>query len=97
MNEHDEDRRRRQAVALAYGSIAEATPQVVAQGYGSLAELIIREAAVQGVYVHDSPDLVGLLMKLNLDEQVPPRLYRIVAELLVWIGDTLPLEDEAQR
>lgn len=75
---------RRQAVALAYQDANDA-PRVLAQGYGELAERIIAEARNQGIHVHDAPELVGLLMQLDLDEAIPPRLYHVIAELLVWV------------
>lgn len=80
---------RRQAVALAYQDRDDA-PRIVAQGYGDLAERIISEARRQGIYVHDAPELVGLLMQLNLDEAIPPRLYQVIAELLVWVYELAP-------
>lgn len=76
--------RRRQAVALAYRE-DEAAPRVVAKGYGELAERIMAEAQRQGIYVHDAPELVALLMQLNLDTEIPASLYQVVAELLVWV------------
>ncbi|WP_346797072.1 EscU/YscU/HrcU family type III secretion system export apparatus switch protein [Halomonas sp. Bachu 37] len=76
--------RRRQAVALAYQE-GDGAPRVVAKGYGELAERIMAEADRQGIYIHDAPELVGLLMQLDLDDQVPPSLYQVVAELLVWV------------
>ncbi|SFT56284.1 EscU/YscU/HrcU family type III secretion system export apparatus switch protein [Halomonas saccharevitans] len=82
---------RRQAVALAYQDANDA-PRVVAQGYGELAERIIAEATRQGVHVHDAPELVGLLMQLDLDEAIPPRLYEVIAELLVWVYELAPEE-----
>ncbi len=84
---------RRQAVALAYQE-AEGAPRVVAQGYGELAERIVEEARRQGVYVHDSPELVSLLMQLDLDEEIPPRLYQVIAELLVWVREIAEESDE---
>ena len=54
--------RRRQAVALAYQE-GEQAPRVVAKGYGELAERIMAEAQRQGIYVHDAPELVALLMQ----------------------------------
>lgn len=75
---------RRRAVALAYREGDEA-PRVVAKGYGLIAERIIEEAERQGIYVHDAPELVALLMNLNLDDQIPPNLYQVIAELLVWV------------
>ena len=82
--------RRRQAVALAYQENDRA-PRVVAKGYGDLAERIMAEAQRQGIYVHDAPELVALLMQLDLDTEIPPGLYQIVAELLVWVFE---LSDE---
>lgn len=75
--------RRLQAVALAYGDNDQA-PRVLAQGYGLLAERIIAEARRQGIFVHDDPALVSLLMRLDIDEQIPPGLYQVIAELLCW-------------
>ena len=76
--------RRRQAVALAYRDGDDA-PRVLAKGYGDMAERILAEAQRQGIYVHDAPELVGLLMGLDLDERIPPALYQVIAELLVWV------------
>ncbi len=73
-----------QAVALSYGE-ADVAPRVVAKGRGLLAEEIIRRAQEAGVYVHGSPELVSLLMQVDLDERIPPTLYIAVAELLAWI------------
>ncbi|MCG6656217.1 flagellar protein FhlB [Halomonas campisalis] len=75
---------RRQAVALAYRDGDDA-PRVLAKGYGDMAERILAEAQRQGIYVHDAPELVGLLMGLDLDERIPPALYQVIAELLVWV------------
>ncbi|KPQ22305.1 MULTISPECIES: EscU/YscU/HrcU family type III secretion system export apparatus switch protein [unclassified Halomonas] len=78
------DESRRQAVALAYQDHDRA-PRVVAKGYGELAERIMAEAQRQGIYVHDAPELVGLLMQLDLDAEIPANLYQVIAELLVWV------------
>lgn len=72
------------AVALAYkeGQIA---PKVVAKGHGLIAEEIIKRAKEAGIYVHESRELVALLMEVDLDDRIPPQLYVAVAELLAWI------------
>lgn len=75
---------RQQALALAYGE-GDGAPRVVAKGYGRLAERIVTEAHRQGVPVHAAPELVGLLMQVELDAQIPPQFYQVVAELLVWV------------
>jgi flagellar biosynthesis protein len=72
------------AVALAY-SETDAAPRVVAKGRGVLAEQIISRARDAGVYVHESPELVSLLMQIDLDQRIPPQLYAAVAELLAWL------------
>jgi flagellar biosynthesis protein len=76
---------RRQAVALTGPSDGDAA-RLVAKGYGDLAEQVIAEARRHGIYVHRSPELVALLMKLDLDERIPARLYDVIAELLAWIA-----------
>lgn len=72
------------AVALAYQE-GDAAPRVVAKGRGLIAEEIIRRAREHGVYVHESKELVALLMQVDLDRDIPPSLYRVVAELLAWL------------
>lgn len=76
--------RRRQAVALAYQG-DDSAPRVLAKGYGEMAERIMAEAHRQGIYVHDAPELVALLMQLDLDEEIPTSLYQVIAEILVWV------------
>ncbi|MES2075845.1 MAG: EscU/YscU/HrcU family type III secretion system export apparatus switch protein [Pseudomonadota bacterium] len=73
-----------QAVALAYQSGAPA-PKVVAKGRGLMAEQIIDVANEHGVFIHESKELVSLLMEIDLDQQIPPTLYRTIAELLAWL------------
>lgn len=75
---------RQEAVALAY-SAADKAPRVVAKGRGLIAEEIIARAREHGVFVHESPELLALLMQVDLDQRIPPQLYVAVAELLAWI------------
>ena len=72
------------AVALSYLDRNRA-PIVVAKGYGVVAESIMREARDNGLYVHASPELIRLLMQVDLDRQIPPELYLAVAEVMAWI------------
>jgi flagellar biosynthesis protein len=50
-----------------------------------IAQEIIARAHSAGVYVHESPELVSLLMQVDLDERIPPALYIAIAELLAWL------------
>jgi flagellar biosynthesis protein len=72
------------AAVLAYqdGDLA---PRVVAKGRGQIAETIIERARSAGLYVHQSRELVSLLMQVDLDSHIPPQLYAVIAELLAWL------------
>lgn len=75
---------RHNAVALRYDT-RDAAPRVVAKGSGLVAEQIIERAREAGVFVHESPEMVALLMQVDLDAHIPPQLYVAVAELLAWL------------
>lgn len=75
---------RQSAVALRYAE-GDAAPVVVAKGRGVLADEIIRRAREAGVFVHESRELVALLMQVDLDQRIPPSLYIAIAELLAWV------------
>jgi flagellar biosynthesis protein len=70
-----------------------------------IAQAIIERAKEHGVYVHESEDMVGMLMQVELDEHIPPQLYLAVAELLAWLyrlerGDSpanSPLANQSKR
>ncbi|GAB1233313.1 EscU/YscU/HrcU family type III secretion system export apparatus switch protein [Ferrigenium sp. UT4] len=76
--------KRQMAVALAYRN-GESAPRVVASGRGLIAQAIIERAHQHGIYVHESEELVALLMQVELDQYIPPALYLAVAELLAWL------------
>jgi flagellar biosynthesis protein len=80
----DKPRSPSNAVALAYQS-SDSAPRIVAKGRGLIAEQIIERAKEHGVAVHESRELVSLLMQVELDDHIPPALYRAVAELLAWL------------
>jgi flagellar biosynthesis protein len=82
-----------QAVALAYLESSGA-PKVVAKGKGLIAEQIIQKARDSGVFVHESRELVSLLMNVDLDQHIPSGLYQTIAELLAWVYQ---IENRGQR
>ncbi len=78
----------RRAAALAYESndaMRGAAPRLAAKGQGLVADEIIARARAAGVPVHESRELVSLLMQLDLDSHIPPVLYVAVAEVLAWV------------
>jgi flagellar biosynthesis protein len=76
-------KRIKQAVALEYGM--NAVPVVTAKADADLAEHLIEEARRQGVYVTEDPQLLALLSRLNVDDEIPPELYTAVAVILSWV------------
>lgn len=79
----DEKPKMQKAVALRYQEF-EPAPKVVAKGEGLMADKIVALANEHNVFVHDSPELVDLLAKIDLDDYVPQTLWLVVAELLIW-------------
>ncbi len=74
----------RKAVALKYEPGKNNAPRVTAKGKGLLAERIIEIAGEQGIPISEDPDLVGALIQLDFDEEIPPELYKAVAEILAF-------------
>lgn len=74
----------KQAVALSYDPDDDA-PKVVATGKGALAEKIIEEAKQANVPVHKDSKLADTLSRLEIGELIPPELYEVVAEILVFV------------
>ncbi len=72
------------AVALSY-ELGDEAPKVVASGRGYLAEKIIEKAKESDVPLHKDSKLAGTLSKLEIGECIPPQLYEVVAEILVFV------------
>jgi len=73
------------AAALRYRPEQDAAPRVTAIGRGRMAEQILAVAAANDVPVVADPDLAELLAALDLEMEIPPALYRAVAEVLVYL------------
>jgi flagellar biosynthesis protein len=76
---------RNKAVAIKYKPMEQSTPSVVAKGAGGIADKIIQIAREHGIPVREDPDLVETLSKLDIDQEVPPELYHVIAEVLAWV------------
>lgn len=77
--------RKNSAVALKYQAGFDSAPKVTARGKGKIAEKIIEIAKEHQVYIHEDPDLIEILSTLKINEEIPPALYLVVAELLVFV------------
>lgn len=75
----------KKAVALKYKPEQRAAPVVVAKGKGYVAEEILSRAKEHGVPIQEDPSLVEVLSKLDIDQEIPPELYQLVAEVLSFI------------
>lgn len=73
-----------QAVALEYDP-SDVAPKIVAAGKGKIAEKIIDAAKGADVPVHEDSKLANTLSKLDIGEYIPPELYEVVAEILVFV------------
>jgi len=75
----------RQAVALRYQPGEDEAPRVTAKGRGHVAEKIIELARQHGVPIRQDGNLVQVLSRLDLEEEIPPSVYRAVAEILAFV------------
>jgi flagellar biosynthesis protein len=73
------------AVAILYDENKGSAPQVVASGQGIIAEKIISTAEEAGIHIQEDPDLVELLAKVPLGDEIPVELYQTVAEVLAFV------------
>ena len=75
----------RRAVALRYEPEIDTAPYVVASGERLLAERIINEAAKLGVHIVKDKKLSDGLIKLEINQEIPPEVYSAVAEIIAFV------------
>lgn len=90
------DKKKRKAVALSYDPSNQA-PQVVASGQGAVAERIIEKAKENDVATYQDEGLADTLLKLDLGEMIPPELYGVVAEILVYVDKMDKIKNKLKR
>jgi len=76
---------KQQAVALSYQQQDQNAPKVIAKGSGFIAERIVATAKQNSVPVYKNKTLVSMLMAVELDREIPPELFQVVAEVLAYI------------
>lgn len=82
--ENNEKKKPKQAIALLYDP-EDVAPRVLATGQGQLADRIIEEADKANVPIHKDDKLADTLSKLEIGDAIPPELYEVVAEVLVFV------------
>lgn len=78
-------KKKAKAVALKYEVEKDSAPRVVAKGRDFIADKIIETAKAHNVPLYEDKNLVQVLEALDLDTEIPPELYRAVAEVLAFI------------
>ena len=86
----------KQAVALEYNP-SEDAPKVIASGRGILAEKIIEKAQENDVPIHRDDKLADTLSRLEIGDMIPPELYEVVAEILVFVDSMDKLKGKVRN
>ena len=84
-NLSEEEIARRKAVALRYDMERDTAPRVIAKGKGHVAEHILAAAQKNSIPVYQNKTLVNMLMALEIDREIPPDLYKAVAEVMAYV------------
>ena len=77
--------KRKAAVSLKYSPAKDRAPKVTAKGWGVVAEKILEVARKHNIPIKEDPDLIQILAKLDIDKEIPPSLYKVVAEILAFV------------
>ncbi|MGE5682176.1 MAG: EscU/YscU/HrcU family type III secretion system export apparatus switch protein [Bacillota bacterium] len=85
MPQSDSRERLRGAIALGYDVQSDSAPKVLAKGSGELANRIIQIAKESKIIIQEDPLLYESLRKLEVGDQIPVKLYQVVAELLAYV------------
>lgn len=76
------------AVALKYEQQNQRAPKVVAKGKGEIAAKIMEKAREFQIPIFQNKALVESLIDLEVDQEIPPRLYNAVVEVFVWLQNS---------
>lgn len=94
--EGNKQEKRRKAVALSYDPSNKA-PQVIASGQGVVADRIIQKAEESDVATYIDEGLADTLLKLDIGDMIPPELYGVVAEILVYVDRMDKIKGKLKR
>lgn len=76
------------AVALRYDSTKGNAPKLIASGKGLIADKIIEIAKENQIPFYKDSALADTLLELNLNQEIPPELYQVIAEILIFVYKT---------
>ncbi len=84
MSQKDNEKKK-SALSLQYKKGKNAAPRVTAKGQGWVADKIILMAKENNIPIREDKDLLNLLSEIDVGQEVPESLYKVVAELLAWV------------
>ncbi|MDI3547193.1 MAG: flagellar biosynthesis protein [Halanaerobiales bacterium] len=85
-NKNSQDSKQiKKAVALRYDPERDNAPKILANGQGELARRILETAKEHDIPIRENQDLVEVLARLNIGDEIPPELYQVLAEILSFI------------
>lgn len=88
---------RKAAIALRYDVDRDKAPLIIASGRGPVADEILRIADENKIPLYEDPELAKLLAKLELDVEIPPELYTLVAEVLFFVYKLDRMAEKRER
>ena len=95
-NKNKEADAKKVAVALSYEP-GEQAPKIIASGRGIIAEQIIEKSKESNVPVYQDNKLANTLSKLEIGDMIPPELYGVVAEILVFVDDMDKIRSKVKK
>ena len=84
MSRDEQNSKADSAVALKYDVQGAGVPTIVAKGHGQIAEKIIELARENDVHIHENPELLEILIRLEIGDEIPEALYRAIAEVIAF-------------
>jgi len=84
VDNNNDKNNRKTAVALSFDP-EDTAPKIIATGKGQIAERIVERANAADIPIHEDKTLADTLSRLELGSYIPPELYEVVAEILVFV------------
>jgi len=87
----------KQVAALKYSPEENNAPQIIGLGKGEIAEKILEKAKENNIPIYENEELAAALNAMNIGDEIPPELYDIVAQILVFVGSVDKKYGEKKR
>lgn len=83
----------KKAAAIKYEK-GESAPTVIGKGAGIVADNMLEKAKESDVPIYQDAELVETLTKLDIGDYIPPELYKVVAEIMIFVADIDKMKDK---